>query len=1083
MPSKANYDADIKTPPVWQDQWSVIAMKQLKIFLSSTMVDLAEPRQKILKYLQVLPSDVISMEVFGSDESKPKEFCLNQVRQCNLFIGIYAERYGTIDDGSNLSLTELEYNEASDMLKSGRLMGLLIYMINPDTSWPLTSVDRDPINVQKLAAFKKNLAMKHTITFFKVSEDLPFLVLRDVIRKCGIGVKKVLRPKIRMRLAKRINLDRPIGMEYYSEELSLLFSGRGEDTDRLLNQVINNRMSLLIGASGIGKTSLICAGLFSKLHELGWRTALIRPLTDPIQNLCKSLWGQLMKAGFPSEFDFPAVAHSVANAHTDTHVLIVIDQFEDILGSKPFQDIESVTRSLFDLYTSAEGNLRFLISYRGDIEAQIGSMWQKVSGSAEGLPRSYLGALNEEGCGKALDVNFKALGISLSESSSGKEHFLKAQIIEDLARESMLSGFTGIYPPFLQMIISRANVDADIKREYKESFYVSGGRCRRIISDYLLSQLKYLGKNRQKGQEVLISLVSSYGTKSQKTIDEISAETLHKKDDVEKTLRSLIDLRIVRAINDHFEIVHDFLAKTVVADLVSSDEREAKKFKELLASRAAAYPITKAILTRNEHIYIYKYRNKILCTEDEVRLLLASYLAGNGPIHYWLRSYPKDKVANWARSALSDNNEDVRRNIYRFLVKSGEEVRLSEIVELFSDYKLKSELGELILKLARPGDISLLLKLHRKKGEEVKDASEKALIGLVSTFDERFFGQLGKSNTQSSRRLFELLSFKLSQETALEDIRNMWKSHTLPKRMFCIYGFGKKGRKADLERLQDLLKDRKLGNKYKLAIVKSLVRILPRYGKGSAARSLLMNGTASIKRAILESLETTFPELTLEDILLHYEKYPRETARAVRRLTVKEDLSLLKKVLKTIELNPPARELVLAVCDKGGENEFDFLWRLFTSYGNRIDFWNAPALFRAMANRAGRKHLAMLTKLIEFQEFWEYYAEDKRPRKQIPAVDFENVYFIRRLIGITYARVAGRNQFEKLVRLLGHNYWIISNAAADAIIRFAKTSDIARMIEEGIQSQMGNDAIIKVLCSLDESFERGGSGSSSYPWH
>lgn len=264
-------------------------MKELKIFLSSTIADLGEARERVLKYLQVLSSGVISMEIFGSDESNPKEFCLNQARQCNLFIGVYAERYGTIDKETDLSITELEYNEAFNMLENGQLIGLLIYMIDPQASWPLTFIDRDPTDVRKLQAFKQKITMKHTITFFKCTEDLPFFILRDIIRKIGLGLKQVLRPKIKANLVKRSNLDRPVGMEYYSEELSLLFFGRDTEADTLLNQIIKHKVSLLIGASGIGKTSLLCAGLFPKLHDLGWKTALIRPLAEPIENLCKSL--------------------------------------------------------------------------------------------------------------------------------------------------------------------------------------------------------------------------------------------------------------------------------------------------------------------------------------------------------------------------------------------------------------------------------------------------------------------------------------------------------------------------------------------------------------------------------------------------------------------------------------------------------------------------------------------------------------------------------------------------------------------------------------------------------------------------
>jgi hypothetical protein len=183
-----------------------------------------------------------------------------------------------------------------------------------------------------------------------------------------------------------------------------------------------------------------------------------------------------------------------------------------------------------------------------------------------------------------------------------------------------------------------------------------------------------------------------------------------------------------------------------------------------------------------------------------------------------------------------------------------------------------------------------------------------------------------------------------------------------------------------------------------------------------------------------------------------------------------QDLPLLKKTLKRMKLDPPAREIVLAVCEQGGQGEFDFLWGLFAKCQHRIDFWNAGVVFRAMANLAGKKHLSLLTKIIETKEFWEYYPEDQRPRKRIPAADFENVYFIRRLSGIAYARIALRSQLGRLMKLLGHNYWVICDAVADKIIKLAKRSDLPRLVENAISSELDNDAIIKVLCSLDKKF-------------
>ena len=1043
---------------------------ELKIFLSSTKVDLEDTRRSILKFLEVLHSDIISMEVFGSDESRPKDFCLKQVRRCNLFIGIYAERYGSIDIESNLSITELEYLEALSMLKAGRLIGILVYIIDPEAFWPLNLVEREPKQVQKLEDFKKKLTRRHTVTFFKSTEDLPLLILHDVIQKIGLSAKQFFQPRKKAKLIIRKTLDRPIGMEYYTEELIPLFQGRENDSNKLLNQIIKYKMSLLIGASGIGKTSLINAGLFPRLHELGWRTVLIRPLTEPIENLRNSLWNQLLEGIPPKEFDFMAVVHSIAIAHKPNYVLIVIDQFEDILGTKASKDINPLTCALRDFYISGESNLRFLICYRGDVEAQIGTIWQKVSGSTEGLSRLYLGPLTKKGCEDALKVNLKALKIFLFDNRSKKIGQLITCIVEDLASESLLNGYLGVYPPFLQMLISKIYMDADKNRNYTELDYISAGRCRRIIAEYLIRQLKYLGKNEQKGREVLIAMVSSYGMKTQKTAEEISAEMLQDKKDVEKLLQSLIDLRIVRAIKDHFEIVHDYLAKTIITELVSSEERGVKKFKDLLASSSAAYVDTHAILTATEHIHIYKYRNKILCNEEEVKLLLISHIAGNGPIHFWLRSYSKEKVIAWVNNLLSEEGEMIRLNAYRFLIKSGEQISLHEVVEHFSDYKLKVELGEFILKLASPDDIPLLLRLHRKKAEEVVYASERALLKLVSLSKEEILNQIAKSTTSSSRHIFEILSLKYAKDLSLEYIRNMYKAKEPWKRFISLYALGEKGIKKDLEWLQVLFETGKLSKKYQVAVVKSIIRLSLRFNKIKKVQSLLRNQNPLIITASLEALEKPFPYLKLKKVFIHYKKFPFKTAKAIRELASKRDLAFLKEILKKIRLNPPARDIILAVCDNGGENEFEFLLKLFLDCEHQIDFWNAPVVFKEIAKLARYKHLSHLDKIIKSREFWKYHHRDERPKQKIPVIEFNNLYFVKRLVGVTYAKIASRKQFEKLRELLKHDYWIIWNAAANAIVKLSNTSDLPKFIEDAISSGKPQDAIIKVLCDLDERF-------------
>jgi len=145
----------------------------LRIFLSSTSEDLQDAREQISSLLSVIPAEVVRMEMFGSDETRPLDYSLQQVRRCNLFVGIYAERYGTVDPDSGRSITELEYREAHRMLVEGDLVGLLVYILDPQTArWPLALVERAPEKVERLLALKEEIKQQHTVTFFSDINDL-----------------------------------------------------------------------------------------------------------------------------------------------------------------------------------------------------------------------------------------------------------------------------------------------------------------------------------------------------------------------------------------------------------------------------------------------------------------------------------------------------------------------------------------------------------------------------------------------------------------------------------------------------------------------------------------------------------------------------------------------------------------------------------------------------------------------------------------------------------------------------------------------------------------------------------------------
>jgi hypothetical protein len=111
----------------------------MKTFLSSTYIDLKEYRQAASEALERLGHKVNRMEIFGARPDEPKEACLKEIDECDLFVGIYAYRYGYVPSGSLISITEQEYNHA---IQKGR--PAFCFFINEDHPWLPKLVDSGP---------------------------------------------------------------------------------------------------------------------------------------------------------------------------------------------------------------------------------------------------------------------------------------------------------------------------------------------------------------------------------------------------------------------------------------------------------------------------------------------------------------------------------------------------------------------------------------------------------------------------------------------------------------------------------------------------------------------------------------------------------------------------------------------------------------------------------------------------------------------------------------------------------------------------------------------------------------------------
>lgn len=166
--------------------------QHVPIFISSTYEDLIPYREEVQRNLIRLEQIIKGMEYFGSNPQDSLTVCLSQVRESKLFIGILGMRYGSIDDESELSYSQLEYNEAIR-----NKIPTLIYIMSEEQPVPVKYVDIGE-KAEKLAEFKKNLKKQHTVSFFTSPDDLGKKIAKDVmdalstLEKISIDTSKVL---------------------------------------------------------------------------------------------------------------------------------------------------------------------------------------------------------------------------------------------------------------------------------------------------------------------------------------------------------------------------------------------------------------------------------------------------------------------------------------------------------------------------------------------------------------------------------------------------------------------------------------------------------------------------------------------------------------------------------------------------------------------------------------------------------------------------------------------------------------------------------------------------------------------------
>jgi hypothetical protein len=225
--------------------------------ISSTARDLPQHREQVMDACLRQGMFPLMMEHLPASDADAIEVSLKMVEEADIYLGIYAHRYGYVPEGHDISITEMEYNRAVELGKPR-----LLFVMHDDHPVRDEDVDRGD-KALKLATFRERILRERVVNFFRLPADLRALAIAALSKYRS--PPKIPWPKLREVCATLSagtikSFDKKLGSGVYVHRKTLQ-----DHVDRFLEDMEKNYLAL-VGKSGMGKSAFLW-GLANRLRE------------------------------------------------------------------------------------------------------------------------------------------------------------------------------------------------------------------------------------------------------------------------------------------------------------------------------------------------------------------------------------------------------------------------------------------------------------------------------------------------------------------------------------------------------------------------------------------------------------------------------------------------------------------------------------------------------------------------------------------------------------------------------------------------------------------------------------------------
>lgn len=451
--------------------------------------------------------------------------------------------------------------------------------------------------------------------------------------------------------------DRPYKLlDFYDSADAGIFFGRQREIQTLTSLVHAHRLIVLHGASGVGKTSLLLAGMTPQLLRVddpSYLPIYIRALDDPSRLIRRAVSNHVQDVSLPQDGSLVAFLNA-ATARMTTRIVLILDQFEEFFVRLSPQFRTAFIAELGEIYDAYDLPVKIVFSLREDwlaamseVEARIPSLFNV---------RMRLLPLSREQAREAITAPVARLGVEY-------EPALVDQLLDDLVGAQDAA----VMPPQLQLVCSTLfeTLEPGSRRITQEQYTRMGG-SRGILRRYLEDELARLSvEERTLAYNLLGELVSSQGTKAVKTMDDLRIALAVTEDQLESTLEKLVQARLLRTLerddgSTAYELAHEYLIHEIHQD---PEARRRKQVEELIKQELENWKRFDTLLSPDKLALIHPERDQLRLSPDELDLLTLSALHADGDAAYWLARIDDgaQRGALLTRALTSDRPEVRRR--------------------------------------------------------------------------------------------------------------------------------------------------------------------------------------------------------------------------------------------------------------------------------------------------------------------------------------------------------------------------------------------------------------------------------------